>query len=422
MKKSKTKKIIMIISFLLMVLILGFLMWRMFFQEKAILPIKQEKPSDPITDGLPLSPDGTPIISDETGEGSIKPGGDVPVAPQDSQESETEEINEIALGGITRTSTVVESRSLNPVLSKDGGAVQFYNKDDNKFYIVNDKGDLIPLSDKSFYNVSDVEWAPNRTKAVIEYPDKTKIIYDFVSNKQITLPKHWEDFSFSSNSEKLINKSLGIDPDNRWLIISNSNGSQTRAIENIGENDRWIIPSWSPNNQSVGMYTKGVDANRRRVYFIGEHDQNFKSTTIEGWGFQPQWSQNGDKLLYSAYSPKDDFNPRLWIVNASGDDIGRNRKSLQLETWAEKCTFANNSEVYCAVPKNLEPMSGMFPELALRTSDDLYKINIDTGQKTLIAIPDEAYNISSIIVNKDQSNLFFTDHTSEKIHKINLQK
>jgi hypothetical protein len=66
-------------------------------------------------------------------------------------------------------------------------------------------------------------------------------------------------------------------------------------------------------------------------------------------------------------------------------------------------------------------MAGMFPELALRTSDDLYKINIETGQKTLIAIPDQAYNISSIIVNKDQSNLFFTDQIDEQIHKINLQ-
>jgi hypothetical protein len=271
MEKNKIKKIIMIIGFVIVVLFIGFLVWRLFFQQTSILPGEPEGPGSSITDGLPSSPDGTPIITDSTEPGTIKPGEDTPLSPQGTQEKETEGISKIAIGGITETTTIVKSHSLNPTPSKDGGAVQFYNKDDNKFYMVNDEGDLIPLSDKSFFNVSDVEWAPNKTKAVIEYPDQTKIIYDFTTNKQVTLPKHWEDFTFSSDSEKLVNKSLGIDPDNRWLVISNSDGSQTKVLESIGENDRWVIPSWSPNNQSVGMYTEGVDAERREVFFIGSY-------------------------------------------------------------------------------------------------------------------------------------------------------
>jgi Tol biopolymer transport system component len=272
------------------------------------------------------------------------------------------------------------------------------------------------LSDKIFKNASNVEWAPNKTKAVIEFSNQTKIVYDFNTDKQITLPSHWEDFTFSPDSKKLINKSLGTDSNNNWLVVSNSDGSQTKSLEKIEASNNSIIPYWSPNNQSVAMYTKSLDINKKEVIFIGEYGQSFKSIIVEGQDFQPQWSQNGEKLLYSVSSPKNGLKPNLWIVNANGDQTGTSRKNLGLETWAEKCVFVSNSEVYCAVPKYIENSSGIFSETAMVTSDDLYKINIETGQKTLIAIPDQNYNISS-----NQSNLFFTDGSSEEIHKINLQ-
>lgn len=431
MEKNKIKKLLLVLAFLIIVFLVGFLIWRLFFKKEATLPPKPRDDGTIIIDGLPTSPDGSPIIRDDEPSRPIDPSVDIPGIDTPSTPSEPQgaqkdsgvegKADRVAVGGITQTTVIVNDNTLKPTLGRDGGSVQFYNKSDGKFYLVNDEGDLIPLNDRVFHNVSDVEWAPNKTKAVIEYPDESKIIYDFSTNKQVTLPKHWEDFTFSPDSGKLVNKSIGLDPDNRWLVISNSDGSQTKRLEFIGENAKWVIPEWSPNNQSVGMYTQGVDGDRREVFFIGEHGQNFKSTIVEGWGFQPQWSPSGNKLLYSVYSPKDDLKPKIWIVNASGDNIGTNRRSLQLETWAEKCTFASENEVYCAVPKELEEMAGIFPELALRTSDNLYKIDIQTGQKTLIAIPDEAYNISSLMVDKNQKNLFFTDQTSGKIHKINLK-
>jgi Tol biopolymer transport system component len=169
------------------------------------------------------------------------------------------------------------------------------------------------------------------------------------------------------------------------------------------------------------MYTRGVDFDRREVFFVGKNGENFKSTVVEGWGFEAQWSESGDKILYSVYSPKDELKPKLWIVNASAENIGANRTNLQLETWAEKCSFASNNEVYCAVPRELPEGAGLNPDLALKTFDDLYKINISTGQKELIATPDSAFNISSISVSKDQKTLFFTDYLNKQIHKINLQ-
>jgi hypothetical protein len=170
----------------------------------------------------------------------------------------------------------------------------------------------------------------------------------------------------------------------------------------------------------VAMYTEGIDANSQNVFFVGLNGENFKSTVIEGRGLQYQWSTNGDKLLYSVYNTNDSSNPRLWIVDSTSDTIGENRKSFSLQTWASKCTFASDTEVYCAVPNSLPEGSGLFPDLADKTEDSLYKIDLTTGTQKLIAIPDGSYNISKVVVSTDQSSLYFTDKFSGSIYKVKL--
>lgn len=422
MGKEKIKKILLIVGFLVLVYLIGLFIWKTFFRGTLTTPSPPEDDYSSSIGQLPISPDGDPWIIGDDEDGFLDVSPETPPDEQDKEQSVViEGPSQVAVGGVTKSEVVVGSKTASPALSRDGNSVQFYNQDDGKFYITNNTGDLLPLSDRVFHNVKDVEWAPNKTKAVIEYPDKTKIIYDFTTNKQVTLPKHWEDFTFSPDSEKLVNKSLGIDPDNRWLVISDSNGAQTRTLEYIGKNDFWVIPEWSPNNQSVGMFTEGVDANRREVFFIGEYGQNMKSTIVEGWGFQPLWAPKGDKLLYSVYSRRDDYKPKIWVVDAYGDNIGANRRSLSVETWADKCTFSSDSEIYCAVPVQLEKMSGAFPETAMHTPDELYKINIHTGQKTLIATTENNQSMKSLMVDKDEKTLYFTDQITGQIHKIDLK-
>jgi hypothetical protein len=245
-------------------------------------------------------------------------------------------------------------------------------------------------------------------------------VYNFTTQKQTTLPKHWQEFGFSPDSEKVVTKSMGLDPANRWLAISNADGSNMRAIEPLGIYGDIVQPSWSPNNQIIAMYVRGVDFDRQEVFFVGLNQENFKSTIIQGRGFENQLSPKGDRLLYSVYSSDNEMKPKLWIVNAHGETIGTERRSLGLNTWASKCAFADDRYVYCGVPKELEEGAGIFKELSLRTSDNLYKIDTQTGLRSLVAIPDGDYNVSKLIVSDDKSTLFFTDEKTNNIHKIDL--
>lgn len=402
------KRILLVVGFIAITIILGYFLYAIFL--KPAIPVSPLGPGATTTPGgLPISPAGPgQIVTPTTPAGlPTEITGGVP--------------SPVANGGLTQTAKLGEMSALGAVLSANGSNLQFYNKDDEKFYYIDKDGKTTLLSDKAFHSVEKVIWSPVKSKAIIEYPDGANIVYDFSNKKQTTLPAHWKDFDFSPDGKEIVTKSIGLDPANRWLAVTNEDGSKTRAIEELGENEATVYPSWSPSNQSIAMYTKGVDFDRQEIFFVGLNNENFKSTIVEGRGLQFKWQPSGDRLVYSVYSSKNEMKPMLWTVNAKGESIGSGRRSLNIETWADKCNFANSNDLYCAVPEKLEEGAGLFPEMAKNTRDFLYKIDATTGAKKLIAVPDGAYNMSNIIISSNGNYLYFTDQTTKKLYKINLK-
>lgn len=406
---EKYKKLIFIILFLVISVFLGYTIFLFFF--KPI--ISQPEKSNPIETSSPAS-----ILPSAASSTFVK---------QKEENSHTEPVfpenkaSDVALGGLTKTKELNQSATLSPTGGNNGSALQYYDQDQGKFFKISKDGQISTLSEKVFHNAEKITWANDKNKAIIEFPDETKIIYNFSTEKQVTLPKHWKDFDFSPDSDKIVSKSIGLDPNNRWLIVSDQEGGKISALESLGNNEETVYPSWSPTKQIAAMYVKGIDFNRQEVYFVGLNNENFKSTVIEGRGFQPKWSPSGDKLLYSVYSSDNEMKPSLWVVNAVGDSIGSGRKNLRIETWAEKCAYADTDNIYCAVPENLPDGSGLFTDLAKTTKDQLYKINTQTGLKKLIATTEEAFNMSNLIVSDNGANLYFTDQTNKRLHQIRLK-
>ena len=407
----KYKTIIFIALFILLSGLIGFILYSLFFSS----PQKQVTPSD-----TPISGGSLPDAQD--GDGNIitpGDGGSLPYTEVTKPITIPEQKN-ITQGGLSKTTQLSKSPGANFTASENGKDIQYYDKYDGKFYKLDDEGNLTKLSDKIFYNVSDVSWSSSKDKAIIEYPDGANIVYDFTREKQITLPKHWEEFKFSPNDKEIVAKNIGLDPKNRWLSIANSDGSNIKNIEPLGNNADRVYSSWSPNNQSVAMFTEGIDLNRQSLYFVGKNQENFKSTVIEGRGFEPQWAPDGDRLLYSVYSSDNDLKPTLWIVNAQGEGIGSNRQNLGIETWANKCTFSGTKDLYCAVPYDLKKGAGLFPDLANSTNDVIYKIDTQTGASRRISVPDKVFTISNIIVSENEETIFFVDQETNIVHKIDI--
>lgn len=300
------------------------------------------------------------------------------------------------------------------------GNFRYHNATDGKFYEVKN-GVPTLLSDQVFYNVQNVTWAKNKDEAVIEYPDSSKIIYNFTTNQETSVPKHWQNFSFSNDGNQIAAESIGLAPENRWLVTAQTDGTGIKLVEPLGDNADKVTVDWSPSRQTVAFSDTGdpLGADRRQMLLIGLNHENFKGLVVEGLDFQPQWSPTGQQLLYSVDSARSDFKPELWISNAYGDTIGSNRRALSINTWANKCTFADENTLFCAVPRNLPEGAGMSPAVAADEPDDLYKIDLKTGLKTPVTL-DKDYTFDSISYDGANKKILFTDHHQTGAFQVNL--
>lgn len=322
--------------------------------------------------------------------------------------------------GVTPANVLVNDPAYFSSMTKDG-KIAYYNSQDGKFYRVDASGNIVALSDQTFFNVSNAVFDHAGQKAVIQYPDGSNTIYDFATAKQITLPKHWQDFEFSPTDQNIVFKNIGLDPANRFLVTAKYDGTNLRIIEPIGENAGLVHPNWSPNDQVVATYNTSKDANSSEIFFIGQNNENFKSLTVEGRDFRGVWSPDSNKMLYSVYDPNNDYKPQLWISDANGDSIGNNRQKISLNTWADRCTFAGNDIALCSAPETMPFGAGLEQQVTTGISDQVWAINLQTGQTALVAKPTNVSAIGNIMFSASSPNdLFLSGKYDNKIYKINL--
>jgi len=400
------RNILIIIAMVLIVGAAGFAIYYFFFMAPAAPPgVPEEEIEAPIGE-LP-----------EAAEGIIP-------AEEIEEEEALPEASPVAAGGITQVETVTPTvTASNATLSGDGSGVQFYDPVNGQFNKVLPDGTIEKLSDQVFFGVDEVTWDGEGQSAILEYPDGSNIVYDFQTKKQVTLPKHWEDFDFSPQNDQIVAKSIGLDPDNRWLIVSDKDGANAQAIEPLGENADKVQVNWSPNNQVIATSRTGepMGINQQQVLLVGKNHENFPGLVVEGWGFDYQWTPSGDRMVYDVYNMDNNYNPTLWVVDASGSNIGANRRYLKINTWAEKCTFSDNKTMYCAVPDYLPEGAGLQPELANDIPDTVYKIDLDTGRKTVVGKPADASTVSEMSITADGKYLMYVNQATGEISRMRLK-
>lgn len=414
------KKILAVIGFVAVTLGMGYMLYYVFFRP-APPPAANVPPINAPSEGrLPSAGLGVP-------EPTTVPPSAVPLAPGapilTPPTALPPQVSTIAKGGATWTATLTTRSTENVTATPDGKNLQYYDRSEGKFYRINSNGDATLLSDKTFRNVSNVNWSSDANKSILEFPDGSNVLFDFTTQKQVTLPKHWEKFDFSPDSNKIAGLSIGNDPTNRWLFVANPDGSGAELVEPLGSNADKVQVSWSPNNQIIATSRTGEAQgfDRQMVLMVGKNGENFKGLVVDGWGFDYKWSPTGSRMLYNVYNSNSDYKPVLWISDAQGDSIGSNRKNLQINTWAEKCAYPDESTVYCAVPQTMESGTGLVPSLSDTVPDNFYRIDLRTGLRTLIATPYQGATARDVTISGDGQYLFFTDQSTGRLNRIQLR-
>jgi len=425
------KKIIIAVGILLAAILIAIALYFVFFRSSQpdqyaivdgqAVPVGQ---LPDIGDGLPpgivIDPNtGLPVLVDN-------PNQVQDVLDQLQEVTPTEvkkQPDTIAQGGDTEVNRLVRGdiQALAGV-----GDTRFYNADDGKFYHITNDGEVVTISDAQFYGVENVAWNKRGENAVLEFPDGSNIYYDFINDRQVTLPQQMTEFDFSYDGAQIAFEwENTYDDQDNWLGVAAPDGSKLEFAEPIGDKQDRIIVQNSPDSRYIALYTKGTGLDRQDIIPVGKNGENFKSFTVFGRGFESQWSPDGKTMLYSVHSDASDRKPVLWVAQISGESVGQVNKPLQLETWSHKCTFSSSgSQLYCAVPQGLPSGVGWFPELDDQYPDQFYQVDLNTGQKTLLANPvgtRNGYSASQVVLSDDESTLYFIDSITNDIFSINLK-
>src|SRR3989339_101145 len=295
----------------------------------------------------------------------------------------------VADGGRTASPALTSGSTLQPFGSA-GSSARYYDESTCEFYEIQPNGDRTVISQNRYCNVQNVTWSPDGKASVLEFPDGANIVYDFASGKQYTLPKEMTEFSFDPSGSQVAGKYL------------------------------------SANNQVVALSRTGEDSGvfSQEVLLIGFNDENFRSLQIEGRGFEPQWTSDGQILLYSVYSDQSNYLPTLYLVNANTDNVGTGKVQVGLNTWADKCTIAGGF-AYCAVPQGLPEGAGFTRSLAQGLPDEIWQVDLATGGRALLAQPvgeqGQAIATSDLAVSADGRFLYFTDAATGQLRSVQLK-
>jgi len=426
---EKFKKILIIILFILVIIGIGVLLYFIFLKKPVvsppIIPVEEEKVQ-------PRLPSTKELWETMTIQERLQKG--LPALEWPSEELEeitapiervVSEIDEVANGRETWITPVSNQPVKGASLAADGINSVYYDPESGQFYSMDRFGNKELLTDQVFYNIDTINWSPKKNKAIIQYPDGFKVMYDFDKKKQYTLPKNWEDFSWDNAGSKIAFKSIGEYAENSWLAIASPDASQAKPIEHLGDNADKVTVSWSPNNQVVAFSSTGDPRGtwEQEMILIGQNQENFRSLIIDGRGFEPKWAPQGDKLVYSVYSADSSYQPSLYLVNSQGDEIGNDKKNLNLTTWAYKCAFNQiGTTLYCAVPKELPEGAGLVLELGEDARDDFYKIDVASGRVSFLAEGAMGgYNVEEMYLSDDEAYLYFIDKKFQKLRYIKLK-
>lgn len=410
------KKIVLIIIFLAICFLLGYGMYYLFFRSEEQDVVDNNIVNNNFNNGLPVANDNQNFIDNNLAQNNnatqtYKNLVDLPVAN----------------GGQTAVLPLFESAMIGPELNNTGNGVIFYNPADNHFYTILESGEKVLLSSKEFFGVQNVYWSNDKNKAIIEYPDGSKILFDFSNNSQITLSSSIVEPSFNDNNSVAYKRITENSADN-WLVVSKTDGTETVLVESLGDNGDMVEVNWSPTNEVVALYAKPIGNDESEVYFIGLKGENFKSLTVAGTNFKGLWSPSGARLVYHGVSSINNFNPNLYVVDADGDTIGAHKFSLGLSTWVDKCVFESETILYCAVPKSLIEGAGLYPdeiEVNKLIEDLIYRIDLSTGLKELVAEPlDENgnnFNVARLYLSNNKDFLYFWNKLDSKVYALRLK-
>lgn len=227
------------------------------------------------------------------------------------------------------------------------------------------------------------------------------------------LPDNIKDVSVSKDRNKI------------FYLTNTNNGVIGNLINEKSEKSQIFTSAFSEwnshfaNNDYVVLNTRPSGLVDGFSYLLNTKTREFNKILGNIKGLTTLLNSDLSILLYG------DNNLSLKIFDTNRSET----KNLRIATHTEKCIWSqNNSTLYCAIPKNIEP-GLIYPDAWYQGeasyNDEIWKIDTYTGAKTKIIDPNILYENETIdainlSLDKNEKTLFFMNKVDSYLWALDL--
>ena len=371
-----------------------------FFLFRGIGAPAEPKEPEPVSENIPGFPEAGPGIGKDPrfGGGNIQPGSDREIP--------------IAAGIRTRLFLVAELASLGTGLSRAEDKIYYFKKDGGELDAFSfPAGTKEPLSTITIVSMVNAFWSPTRDRAIVSYLDgvvtKSFLFKGIGTSSVATLPVGIRSSAWSPTGSSLVY--LTEKDGETALATADSSGKNQKTI--FRTPIRELALSW-PLSEKFALQTNPSGVVPGYIFIFTRASGELTRFLGPTNGLTSLWSPKGEKLLTGSTNAAGK-SLSLAIHDSSGKEIFR----PDLQTLPEKCSWAREEKVYCAVPRGI-PQDAILPDDyrrgELNTNDRLVAIDLKTKIVSGV-FNDGGYDMADIVVTKDEKFIFFTDRITGKV-------
>lgn len=273
-----------------------------------------------------------------------------------------------------------------------------------------------------------IVWSPDGKKALIRKSDTEWALFSreraVGANRDEAIPllkPGIESPTWTSLGDRIVYKYFDAGTGKRTLNVANPNGSEWSTI---GETPfQFLEMRPVPKSSTVAVWNRGNAFEKTSLKIVplvgGEAREIFSANYGADYSFAP----NGKDVLVSDSVEKGGAAISIALIN----DQGGGYTNLFIPSLISKTVWSKNSRfVYYALPGSI-PAGSVLPNDYFRkpilTADTFWKVDVQTGEKSRVVDTndiDQSYDAENLVLDADETVLFFHNRRDGKIYRINL--
>ena len=273
-----------------------------------------------------------------------------------------------------------------------------------------------------------IVWSPDGKKALIKKSDTEWALFSreraVGANRDEAIPllkPGIESPTWTSLGDRIVYKYFDAGTGKRTLNVANPDGSEWSTI---GETPfQFLEMRPVPKSSTVAVWNRGNAFEKTSLKIVplvgGEAREIFSANYGADYSFAP----NGKDILVSDSVEKGSATISIALIN----DQGGGYTNLFIPSLVSKTVWSKNSRfVYYALPGSI-PAGSVLPNDYFRkpilTADTFWKVDVQTGEKSRVVDTndiDQSYDAENLVLDADETVLFFHNRRDGKIYRINL--